>query len=103
MISVSTLANLEGAKQHCSSNQISVVMERREFATDLCFKATLETLYPKFLHHGIRSFSSPDILRFLGRVAPEHFCNGEVKSSLKHRPGGIRLRHSVNGNWSSFP
>jgi len=31
-------------------------------------------------------------------VAPEHFCNGEVKSSLKHRPEGIRLRHSVNGN-----
>ena len=71
-----------------------------EFATDLCFKdkATLEALYPQFLHHGIRSFSSPDVLRFLGRVAPEHFCNGEVKSSLKHRPEGIRLRHSVNGN-----
>jgi hypothetical protein len=71
-----------------------------EFATDLCFKdkATLEALYPQFLHHGIRSFSSPDVLRFLGRVAPEHFCHGEVKSSLKHRPEGIRLRHRVNGN-----
>jgi hypothetical protein len=71
-----------------------------EFATDLCFKdkATLEALYAQFLHHGIRSFGSPDVLRFLGRVAPEHFCNGEVKSSLKHRPEGIRLRHTVNGN-----
>jgi hypothetical protein len=35
-----------------------------EFATDLCFKdkATLEALCPQFLHHGIRSFSSPDTI-----------------------------------------
>jgi hypothetical protein len=71
-----------------------------EFATDLCFKdkATLEALYPQFLHHAIGTFSSPDVLRFLGRAAPQMFRAGEVKSTLKHRPEGIRLRHTVNGN-----
>ena len=71
-----------------------------EYATDLCFKdkGTLEALYPQFLHHAIRSFSSPDVLRFLGRAAPQNFRAGEVKSTLKHRPEGTRLRHTVNGN-----
>src|SRR5215469_536017 len=71
-----------------------------EYATDLCFKdkATLEALYPQFLHHAIRSFSSPDVLRFLGRARPQMFCAGEVKSTLKNRAEGIRLRHTVNGN-----
>jgi hypothetical protein len=61
-------------------------------------QATLEALYPQFLHHAIRSFSSPDVLRFLGRVQPQQFRAGEVKSTLKHRAEGIRLRHTVNGN-----
>ena len=71
-----------------------------EYATDFCFKnkATLEALYPQFLHHAIRSFSSPDVLRFLGRVQPQMFRAGEVKSTLKNRPEGIRVRHTVNGN-----
>jgi hypothetical protein len=70
-----------------------------EFATDLCFKnaACLAEFYPQFLHHGIRSFSSPDVLRFLGKRAPTRFC-GEVKSTLKHRPEGVRIRHTANGN-----
>ena len=71
-----------------------------EFATDLCFKdvASLQALYPQFLHHAIRSFHSLDVLRFLGRRVPEMFRTGEVKSTLKNRPEGVRLRHTVNGN-----
>jgi hypothetical protein len=70
-----------------------------EYATDLLFKdaPSLAALYPQFLHHGIRSFASPDVLRFLGRACPNGF-QGEVKSTLKHRPEGVRLRHTVNGN-----
>ena len=70
-----------------------------EYATDLLFKdaRSLAALYPQFLHHGIRSFASPDVLRFLGRACPNGF-RGEVKSTLKHRPEGVRLRHTVNGN-----
>ena len=42
-----------------------------EFATDVCFKnaASLAKFYPQFLHHGIRSFSSADVFRFLGKRA----------------------------------
>jgi len=70
-----------------------------EYATDLLFKdaRSLAALYPQFLHHGIRSFASPDVLRFLGRACPNRF-QGEVTSTLKHRPEGVRLRHTVNGN-----
>ena len=70
-----------------------------EYATDLLFKdaRSLAALYPQFLHHGIRSFASPDVLRFLGRACPNGF-RGEVTSTLKHRPEGVRLRHTVNGN-----
>lgn len=70
-----------------------------EFATDLMFKdaGSLAGLYPQFVHHAIRSFSSPDVLRFLGKKLPGRF-EGEVVSTLKHRPEGVRVRHSVNGN-----
>ena len=77
-----------------------------EYATDVLFKDadTLAKLYPQFVHHGISSFASPDVMRFLGRYVPistgrvyGHF-EGEIISDLKHRPEGIRVKHSVNGN-----
>ena len=70
-----------------------------EFATDAMFRdaASLAAVYPQFLHHGIRSFGSADVLRFLGRVQPNGF-RGEVTSTLKRRPEGVRLKHVVNGN-----
>lgn len=70
-----------------------------EYATDLLFKdaSSLAALYPQFLHHGIRSFASPDVLRFLGKACPNNF-RGQVNSTLKRRPEGVRLRHTVNGN-----
>jgi hypothetical protein len=70
-----------------------------EFATDVMFRdaASLAAVYPQFLHHGIRTFGSADVLRFLGRVNPNGF-RGEVTSTLKRRPEGVRLKHVVNGN-----
>ena len=70
-----------------------------EYATDVLFGQAqdLAALYPQFLHHAIRSFASQDVLRFLGRSRPTR-CRGQMSSTLKHRPEGIRLRHSVNGN-----
>ena len=70
-----------------------------EYATDLLFRdsRTLNALYPQFLHHGIRSFASSDVLRFLGKACPNRF-RGEVTSTLKRRPEGVRLRHTANGN-----
>lgn len=70
-----------------------------EYATDLLFRspARLATLYPQFVHHGIKTFGSRDVLRFLGHGVPSRFC-GELSSNLKHRPEGLCLRHRANGN-----
>ena len=77
-----------------------------EYATDVLFKdaARLGQWYPRFVQHGISSFASPDVMRFLGRNVPTttgkvnaHF-KGEVISDLKHRPEGIRVKHSLNSN-----
>lgn len=80
--------------------------EESEYATDIMFKnpEALGAIYPGLVHHAISSFSSPDVLRFLGRRVPAsnvvngHF-EGEVQSDLKRRPEGIRVKHSVNRNW----
>jgi hypothetical protein len=74
-----------------------------EYATDLMFKSTpeLELLYPSLVHHGIKSFHSPDVLRFLGYRPPQHGVGkflGEVTSDYKRRPEGVRVKHSVDGN-----
>ena len=70
-----------------------------EYATDLLFTdaARLAVLYPQFVHHGIKTLGSRDVLRFLGHGAPSRFC-GELSSNLKHRPEGLCLRHRANGN-----
>jgi hypothetical protein len=80
-------------------------VDESEYATDLMFKtpAALARLYPALVHHGIGHFGCRDVLRFLGRTVPAHGSahgnyQGEVLSELKHRPEGVRLKHSVNGN-----
>jgi len=77
-----------------------------EYATDLLFRdaPTLAALYPRLVPHGLRTFASPDVMRFLGhnvpassgRVPPNF--KGEIISDLKHRPEGLRVKHSLNGN-----
>jgi hypothetical protein len=76
-----------------------------EYATDVMFQspAALARLYPALVHQGIKHFGSTDVLRFLGhkvqangRVHGNH--QGEILSSLKHRPEGLRLKHQANGN-----
>jgi hypothetical protein len=70
-----------------------------EYATDVMFRdpGVLATLYPQWLHHGIRTFASADVLRFLGQITPTKF-RGDIATTLKHRPEGVRLKHMVNGN-----
>jgi hypothetical protein len=76
-----------------------------EYATDVLFAdaPTLAKWYRPFLYHGISTFKSVDVLRFLGHYVPpsgrvpKRF-RGEVTTSLKERPEGVRLRHTVNGN-----
>lgn len=77
-----------------------------EYATDVLFDGlkSLAALYPRFIHHAVKSFQSPDVLRFLGnRYAQRtgkvhHSFKGQLTTSLKERPEGVRLRHNLNGN-----
>ena len=76
-----------------------------EWATDVVFEQqkTLRQLYPKLVHHGITTFGSSDVLRFLGRKLPasgnvRRSFQGEVLSDIQERPEGIRLKHGVNRN-----
>lgn len=76
-----------------------------EWATDLVFRdpTVLKRLYPILMHHAVTSFGSPDVMRFLGHKIPLHGgvhgkFEGEVRSDLREREEGIRIKHSVNGN-----
>ena len=81
-----------------------------EYATDVVFKdpRTLAERYPGFVHHAMSSFSSPDVLRFLGRYVPLHTgrvyerFTGEIISDSKERPEGVRVKHSADGNSIKF-
>jgi hypothetical protein len=69
-----------------------------EYATDVMFRdaAAIETLYPSLVRHGIETFRSEDVLRFLGH-RPIGFGR-EVQSDLRRRPEGIRIKHWVEEN-----
>jgi len=77
-----------------------------EYATDVIFAepAALERVYPRLLQHGLSTFGSADIMRFLGHVVPAQTgrVNGrfkaELNSSYRHRPEGVRLKHRVGHN-----
>ena len=74
-----------------------------EYATDVMFRdpASLAALYPRLVQHALLSFSSTDVLRFLGRKVPltgNSQFEGQVVTDLKVRPEGIRIKHRVNRN-----
>ena len=76
-----------------------------EWATDVLFRdpQRLARLYPRLIDHGMRSFGSSDVLRFLGRKVPAHGAvhasfPGQIVTDLKRRPEGVRIKHRVNAN-----
>ncbi len=74
-----------------------------EYATDVLFAepARLAALYPRLVQHGLLSFGSRDVLRFLGRRVPlsgNATFAGQVLTELKQRPEGVRLKHRVGRN-----
>lgn len=76
-----------------------------EWATDILFQnsKSLARLYPKLVHHGLTTFLSPDVMRFLGRNIPPsgHVppqLKAEVASDMKTRPEGVRIKHRLGGN-----
>lgn len=70
-----------------------------EWATDVLFKspAALAALYPSLVRHAMQHFKSPDVMRFLGQKLHGNF-KGEVTTSFKDRPEGIRVKHYAKGN-----
>lgn len=80
-------------------------VHQSEWATDIMFKdpEKLAGIYPRFLRHGLTTFASPDVMRFLGRKIsstgnlPANFA-GEVVSRLTKRPEGIRIKHWAGSN-----
>ena len=75
-----------------------------EWASDVVFQpGTLERLSPRFLEHGLLSFSSTDLMRFLGKALtptgkiPPQFA-GQITTDFKRRTTGDRIKHRINGN-----
>ena len=77
-----------------------------EYATDLVFKEAeqLAKLYPAFVHHGIMTFHTPRVMRFLGHQVPLQSgrVNGRFKGPARsdriERHEGVCLRHAVGIN-----
>ena len=81
-------------------------LDESEWATDVMFRsrADLAALYPGLVRHGIETFSSREVMRFLGRsvsagITPRFA--GEVVSDVRRQPekyDGIRIKHRLNRN-----
>lgn len=74
-------------------------VHQSEWATDVMFRSNsaLAQIYPALVQHGITTFSSPDVMRFLGEKVHGAF-QGEIVSDFKDRPEGIRIKHRVGQN-----
>jgi len=75
--------------------------QESEFSSDVLFasRRELERLYPRLIRHAIINFGSRDVLRFLGQSEKVRgTCQYEIKSSLKARPEGLRVKHTAAGN-----
>lgn len=71
-----------------------------EWATDIMFKShrLLESIYPQLVRGAMSTFSSPNVMRFLGSKTFNGNFKGEVVSDYKKRPEGMRAKHTVNRN-----
>jgi hypothetical protein len=58
---------------------------------------SLADLYPPLVQHAMTHFKSPDVMRFLGKKAHGAFA-GELVTSFKNRPEGVRVKHWIAGN-----
>jgi len=76
-----------------------------EWAMDLVFRdaAQLRTLYPQLVHLGMVGFSSPDVLRFMGKKisrqgTPLGGYELPITTDLKIRAQGVRIKHRLGPN-----
>lgn len=74
-------------------------LDQCEYATDVMFKSRndLMSIYPDLVEHASLSFSSKDVMTFLGRKLNNNFL-GEIVSDKKFRPQGVRVKHRMKEN-----
>jgi len=74
-------------------------MFQSEWATDVMFEkvSDLAQIYPPMVLHAMQTFSSGDVMRFLGRKVHTRFA-GDIVSDFKNRPEGIRIKHRAQTN-----
>jgi hypothetical protein len=80
-------------------------IEESEWASDVMFRseAELSLLYESLIRHGMATFGSRDVMRFLGQRVPA-IGNAhprdyrEIMTDLKTRPEGIRIKHRLGKN-----
>jgi hypothetical protein len=83
--------------------------DQSEWATDIVFRQAdfLKRLMPLLVRHGVLSYSSADVMRYFGRKVnlsgeiPASF-SGTLKTDLKRRQEGERVKFSLNGNSAKF-
>jgi hypothetical protein len=70
-----------------------------EWATDIMFKnrSDLGQVFSAVVPHALSSFSSPDVIRFLGKKLHGNF-QGKVMTDYKERVEGIRIKHRMGSN-----
>lgn len=70
-----------------------------EWATDISCTSSqaLGRIYPQLVWGAIATFSTPHVMRFLGKQFQGPF-QGEAASHYQERPEGLSIRHNVNGN-----
>jgi hypothetical protein len=76
-----------------------------EWAMDIVFQDAdqLRRLYPQLVHLGMVGFSSPDVMRFMGKKISRNGlpCGAhthEVVSDVKVRHEGVRIKHRLGKN-----
>jgi hypothetical protein len=80
--------------------------DETEWATDVMFRSpeALAKRYPNLIQHAMMTFSSREVMRFLGRTrmptggGVDVRFNGQVVSDLRQRPEGLRIKHRMNQN-----
>ena len=81
-------------------------VNQSEYATDLIFKdpRQLARLYPAFVIHGLCTFRSPDVMRFLGHPVPlktgrvPGCFKGDIRTDALTRHEGVCLKHLAGFN-----
>lgn len=80
-------------------------IEESEWASDVMFgsEAELSLLYEALIRHGMETFGSRDVMRFLGQRVPARGNAHprdyrQIMTDLKSRPEGIRIKHRLGKN-----